>query len=249
MPTTSADNGLGALQTTVSVASVPSVAPTTPVAPVSTPVPTTSAAPAPTSSAPATPSGGGNTTPGQFQNYAGPESSFPLPDKWLSYDALWDLNKAVCNMAGNDGKGDLINTDIQAAGHKYGVDARIVLAIVLQESTCQLSAVTTNGGVSNPGLMQSHDGVGYDGTDASIMQMMDDGTGGTLRLGPTLGGDGLMQLIKQYGTFAGLRVYNSGPLALNKANLSLSTYNGAPIGTASYCSDVANRLTGAKVAT
>ena len=94
--------------------------------------------------------------------------------------------------------------------------------------------------LANPGLMQSHNGVGY--TDqASILQMIQDGTCGTYcKAG---GGDGLMQTIQKFGIWGGLRAYNLGDLSVDLDNLG-----SAKAGTLSYVSDIANRLVGAKIA-
>lgn len=113
--------------------------------------------------------------------------------------------------------------------------------------------------MSNPGLMQSHAGSSFVGNSASadeqkasIIQMIVDGTQGTSA------GDGLVQLINQYGNIyevkapvprlrlchivlticsQAARGYNSG--SIDERNLN------NPIGaTASYVCDIANRVTG-----
>ncbi|MCJ1449625.1 MAG: hypothetical protein MMC23_010147 [Stictis urceolatum] len=97
---------------------------------------------------------------------------------------------------------------------------------------------TTQGAVSNPGLMQSHNGASYDGTDGSILQMIRDGVEGTGQDGDR----GLRGSIEQFrGVFAGLKAYNSGAQGVDLKNLS-SLPRGT--GTAAYCSQIANRLTG-----
>ena len=129
----------------------------------------------------------------------------------------------------------VIHDNIQQVASGSGVDPRVIFAVILQESTCLLSAGGT-------GLMQSHNGVGY--TDqASILQMIKDGTEGTSYIGAD-GGDGLQQLIDRYGVYGGLRAYNSGDFGLHKDNLSSTGVGGLP----SYVSDIANRLVGAIVA-
>jgi hypothetical protein len=91
------------------------------------------------------------------------------------------------------------------------------------------------GGVSNPGLMQSHGGTQFNSHHAnqSIYDMVQDGTQGTAT------GDGLVANLIYYGdAYTAARGYNSGiqPLSGN-----LSEAEGA---TACYVSDLANRLTG-----
>jgi len=119
------------------------------------------------------------------------------------------------------------------------IDPRVILAIVMQESSGNAHVVSTNNGVQNNGLMQSHDGVSYSASDpaGSILQMIKDGTLGVS--GPN-GGDGLEQTVQKFGgLWQGIRAYNSG--SVDQSNLS----NGLG-STNSYCSDVANRLMGAK---
>ena len=103
-----------------------------------------------------------------------------------------------------------------------------------------MTTATTNNGVSNLGLMQSHNGLSYT-NKASILQMIRDGTEGTHYKGVN-DGDGLQQPIAWYGIYGGLRAYISGDLGLNTFNLS-STNAGTP----SYVSDVVTRLSGAKI--
>lgn len=172
--------------------------------------------------------------------YSGPASGFPTLSLWIPFPLLWSLNKSVCEL--NPGETpQMINNAIRQVASESGVDARVIFAVVLQESTCLLSIVTSSNGAGNSGLMQSHNGVGYS-NKASILQMIKDGTEGTYYQGVD-GGDGLQQLISRYGVYGGLRAYNSGENGININNLSL-----AFIGTPSYVSDVANRLVGAVIA-
>lgn len=126
------------------------------------------------------------------------------------------------------------------------MDPRFVLAIVLQESSACVRAPTTSYSHRNPGLMQSHDGVGTCNERGikspcptqTIEQMIRDGVLGTSS------GDGLRQLYSKAGGnipdvkyYNVARMYNSG---------SLDASGDLEKGVASHCyvSDVANRLTG-----
>ena len=177
--------------------------------------------------------------PSPSVTYSGPASNFPPLSLWLSFKNLWKINKSVCELNPR-GTPEIIRRAILQTADKSGVDARIIFAVILQESTCLLSAATTYGSSTNSGLMQSHNGVGY--TDqASILQMIRDGTCGTYyKVG---GGDGLLQTTQKLGIYGGLRAYNSGDLGVNSNDLS-----SAKVGTPSYVSDIANRLVGAKIA-
>lgn len=127
---------------------------------------------------------------------------------------------------------------IQAvAGETNGlIDPRVILAMIMQESSGNVHVISTNNGVQNNGILQSHAGVSYNSADpsGSILQMVKDGILGTSS------GDGLVQTVtRNGGLWEGIRAYNSG--SVDKTDLG----NGLG-STASYCTDVANRLTGAK---
>jgi hypothetical protein len=138
-----------------------------------------------------------------------------------------------------------LSTAIQSVATSSGIDPRFILAIVMQESNGCVRAPTTNYGVRNPGLMQSHNGAGTcnDATVSSpcpsteITQMITDGVAGTSS------GDGLKQCIAESGAsdvsqyYKAARIYNSGSID-SSGNL------GAGIATHCYSSDIANRLIG-----
>ena len=137
---------------------------------------------------------------------------------------------------------------IEAVAAETGVDHHFILATIIQESGGCVRVPTTNYGVRNPGLMQDHNGSGTCNSDltgeiddpcpdATILQMVTDGTGGT----PD--GDGLAQCINESGLgddadfYRAARLYNSG-------SIDDSGDLGAGIATHCYSSDIANRLTG-----
>lgn len=180
---------------------------------------------------------------------------WPSLEDWISsFDDMFESNRATikdsCSQFdvenNSDDEIDDIKSAITSVAESSGVDSRFILAIVMQESNGCVRVKTTNYGVSNPGLMQSHDGTGScnDGTpttpcpQSEIHQMILDGASGTSA------GDGLKQCIEQYGGtgdvtnyYKAARCYNSGSIASN-GNL------GGGIATGCYVSDVANRLLG-----
>lgn len=185
-------------------------------------------------------------------------AGWPSTNDWVAtYDEMFEANKATmsasCSSYGfeNDSEDEIndINNAIKSVSASSGVDARFILAIVMQESTGCVRVGGTNNGVFNPGLMQSHNGKGTCNTgtplspcpSSEITQMIEDGTTGTAD------GDGLNQLLDQavskYGAtdatkyYIAARMYNSGSLA-SDGNLG---QGGA---TACYASDIANRLLG-----
>ncbi|MCJ1284965.1 hypothetical protein MMC26_004302 [Xylographa opegraphella] len=177
---------------------------------------------------------GGSSGSGEYVQYSGPASNFPNPDQWASYDRLWTSNERLLKLHDSDTEIGYIKTAIGSVAADSGVDARAILCIIVQESGGDVHVGSTNNGVHNPGLMQSHNGVSFDANDAegSILQMVRDGTEGTKD------GDGLKQLLAQYGNFyEAFRAYNSG--AVNTADM-----NDPKGATASYVRDAANRLMG-----
>ncbi|CAM1509519.1 Fc.00g032580.m01.CDS01 [Cosmosporella sp. VM-42] len=193
-----------------------------------------------------------------YRGYTGDGSTgagWPSTDAWGSYDELWNTNQNIlqnsCNWNGwgANNSGDEINaigSAINQVSGETGVDKRFILAIVMQESKGCVRAPTTNNGVVNPGLMQSHNGsgscAGVNPCPAdTILQMIRDGTAGTSS------GDGLQQTFAKAsaaindtgsrGYYAAARMYNSGSVDYSNLNNGLGS-------TACYASDVANRLTG-----
>lgn len=149
----------------------------------------------------------------------------------------------------SDEENDNLKSAISSVGSAANVDPRFILAIVMQESNGCVRVDTTNGGVRNPGLMQSHNGQGTCNDNgvvqnpcpaSEITQMIKDGTNG---VSGGAGGPGLADLIKQAGTsddskyYIAARMYNSGSVAAG-GNL------GAGGATHCYSTDVANRLIG-----
>ncbi|MCJ1250349.1 hypothetical protein MMC30_007575 [Trapelia coarctata] len=177
-------------------------------------------------------------TPGAIQSYSGPSSNFPSPSSWQSFSALWALNLPALQINDNDADIATMKAAIQSVADETNglIDPRVILAMIMQESSGNVHVISTNNGVQNNGILQSHAGVGYSAADpaGSIVQMIKDGILGTSS------GDGLVQTVtKNGGLWEGIRAYNSG--SVDKSNLS----NGLG-STSSYCSDVANRLLGAK---
>lgn len=146
---------------------------------------------------------------------------------------------------------------ILSVGADTGMDPRFILAIIMQESSGCVRVITTSYSHANPGLMQSFNGTGTCNPNnaeadlpgvtstgvqtpcpaSEIRQQILDGTNGTVW------GPGLVQDMQQQGHtdvsgyYRTARLYNGGSLEAD-GNLI------GPCCTASYASDVANRLTG-----
>ncbi|KAH9832355.1 A-agglutinin anchorage subunit-like, partial [Teratosphaeria destructans] len=128
---------------------------------------TTSSAAASTSSTSSSSSGLGDI----YKMYTGDGSTsagWPAQSSWASFDDLWTANTAVIAQSctqfsapnNSDDETSHLRSAISAVAASSGIDARFILAIVLQESGGCVRAPTSNYGVTNPGLMQSHDGTG-----------------------------------------------------------------------------------------
>lgn len=190
-----------------------------------------------------------------YQGDGSTGAGWPSQSAWGSWTQLWNANAPLmqqsCGWNGwgtDDSQTEIngINSAIQQISASTGVDARFILAIMMQESKGCVRVPTTNNGVVNPGLMQSHNGPGTCANtnpcpQSEITQMIRDGTAGTSS------GPGLEQLLAQARSalsdsgsrsfYAAARLYNSGSVDYTNLDNGFSS-------TPCYASDVANRLTG-----
>lgn len=183
---------------------------------------------------------------------------WPSTQKWVTtFEDMFESNKDVMKTGcSNQGWGDdnteeeisHIKKAINQVASESSVDARYILAIVMQESNGCVRVPTSYNGVTNPGLMQSHNGksscnTGKGSTPVSpcpyeqIHGMISDGTTGST--------GSLQACIEQWKVddesttyYRAARCYNSGSVA-SSGNLGDGITS-----TACYASDVANRLVG-----
>ncbi|KAL2423867.1 hypothetical protein ABEF95_008819 [Exophiala dermatitidis] len=206
----------------------------------------------------------GATTPkNNYTFYAGdgsPAHGWPAVIDWLSFDALFDNLKpyigqnCVGNVPGNSpAETEQLRDAILDVANQTYVDPRFIMAVVMQESNGCVRVVTTAGGNSNPGLMQSYKGKGTCNVGGQLMspcpgnvihQMIVDGTAAPVdditlvkALNQAVGG-GVSDVAQAY--YRAARLYNSGTSSM-PANGDLG---GAPGATLCYSSDIANRLMG-----
>lgn len=189
-----------------------------------------------------------------FSGNGDASQGWPQESQWADFETMWSSNLAntiykSCAVFGqinnSDQESAALKKAIQTESRSSGVDERFILAIVMQESGGCVRAPTTNYGVTNPGLMQSHNGAHscYNVNpcpEAQLVGMIRDGTAGT----PS--GQGLQQMLAAVGRGAGAgasqyykaaRMYNSGSVAATGL-----LQDGAA--THCYASDIANRLVG-----
>ena len=177
---------------------------------------------------------GGTQGGGGYEQYGGSASNFPDPSRWQQYGRLWETNAKLMKFHDSDSEISFIKQAIERVARESGIDVRVILCIIMQESAGNVRVGTTSNGVSNPGIMQSHNGVSFNAKDpaGSILQMVRDGTEGTRS------GDGLKQLYAKYGNYyEAFRGYNSGSVDKKDLNNALGA-------TQWYVRDTANRLMG-----
>ncbi|KAF4627826.1 hypothetical protein G7Y89_g10332 [Cudoniella acicularis] len=162
---------------------------------------TSSSSPTPTTTHLISTSIGNTSSVDSYTIYWGDGSSsagWPSIDSWISFNSMFAANKydmlhSCCwNKWGDDNSDDEIEGLRQAivqVASETGVDARYILAVLMQESKGCVRVYKTDGGVRNPGLMQCHDGAGTCNSDRTgeilnpcpnsmIMEMIQEGTAG-----------------------------------------------------------------------
>lgn len=111
-----------------------------------------------------------------YNCYYGDASGFPDKSKWISFEDMFNGYKPAmaqgCSNLGisPDDTGEQIGqiyNAIQQVSIASLVDHRFILATIMQESIGCVHVGTTSNGVTNPGLMQSHNGASFVGNDAS----------------------------------------------------------------------------------
>lgn len=169
-------------------------------------------------------------------------SGFPSMNQWQSFDQMWSKAEPLMSTGDANGRAntpqenDYLKQAIQTEAKATGIDPRVILAQAMQESSGHVAVKTTNNGVVNPGVMQSHNGSTYDpqNSQASILQMVKDGVEGTW--GKSGGGPGLADCIQTAGSlWGGLRIYNSGSADLSNLNSGLGA-------TPQYVQQMAHKL-------
>lgn len=187
-------------------------------------------------------------------------AAWPPQSSWVSFVSMFNANKPLMftscsqfNVPDDNGpEVGAIWDGVQQVAAETGLDHRFILAVIMQESGGCVRAPTSNYGVRNPGIMQTHNGGGTCNSDITgqvqapcpsgvVTQMIREGAAGTTE------GDGLAQTLNEavetYGAegamayYTAARIYNSGSVA---ADGCLE----AGIATHCYASDIANRLTG-----
>ncbi|KAF2140986.1 uncharacterized protein K452DRAFT_288374 [Aplosporella prunicola CBS 121167] len=196
-------------------------------------------------------SGSGSESSVSYEKYCGSVAKYPPMKKWQTFDSLWQINLPVIKSKGTSDKLiAVLKAKILAIALESQVDARVILATIMQESGGKLDVPCT--AKVNCGIMQGPPGSqSYDSSNPakSIESMIRVGVHGHEGSWPN-GGPGLAWLIalghtdptvaiKNKGNlYEALRAYNTGRLS-DPSNLDI-----AKSGTPSYVNDIANRLRG-----
>lgn len=242
---------------------IPTVPANEPSKPVSPPPPATTEQPAkPTGPVNNPVSGGsGGSSPGiahgstymkTFLGNGQTSEGWPSLDQWQDFNSMWESNlknviSQSCKGFGQENNSDQESADLKSAiesvAKSSGIDSRFILAIVMQESNGCVRAPTTNYGVQNPGLMQSHNGAHScfnksPCPSSEITGMIQDGTMGTSS------GDGLKQILASLGGSPDATSYYKASRIYNSGSIAGSGLLQDGIATHCYVSDIANRLMG-----
>lgn len=76
------------------------------------------------------PSGKGKS----YVQYGGPASKFPNPSEWAGWDELWKENERLMKLHDSDSEVALVKKSIETVAKESGVDRRVILCIIVQES-------------------------------------------------------------------------------------------------------------------
>ncbi|KAL1856913.1 hypothetical protein Daus18300_010567 [Diaporthe australafricana] len=182
-----------------------------------------------------------NNFPRGSNFYSGPWSNFPAMSAWKGFDDMFNANKASMLAAGSTSQDvDRLYVAITSVANSFSIDARVLLAVMMEESGGDVGVVTTWNADGQPtgGLMQASGCHGYDGKNnleqADITYMVDCGTQHYKLNLANWGSQNAPESI-----YPALREYNSGSVIAS----DLSTApNG--VGNPTYVSDLADRLLG-----
>ncbi|CZT01403.1 hypothetical protein WAI453_006903 [Rhynchosporium graminicola] len=174
-----------------------------------------------------------------YQYFSGPTHQFPHPNRWTPYEHLIKTNERLMLLNSSPTEVFYIKKWIPIVAYESGVDARVILSIIMQESGGNVRNPTTLSPapdfVKNTGLMQAHNGQEWDERypEWCVERMIRDGVQGTQY------GDGLIQCFHKWDRnwYHACRAYNSG--CVNREDLSDGI-----TATGHYVERIANRLIG-----
>lgn len=182
-----------------------------------------------------------------YRCFGGHLKNYPSSDAWLSWDALWDLNREQI-LSSNGGNAYLQHYIMQAivqVAEENNIDPRLLLVLIMQESNGN-AAAPCQGSMPRCGIMHAPKGSHFDDSKPkeSILDMIREGVEGSLRRGPGyadfFAGKPRLANVPVGSPYAAARAYKSGAV---DANLDRVTW-GQSSYVDGYVNDIANRLTG-----
>lgn len=195
------------------------------------------------------------TGPGEhYKIYLGngePSQGWPEHGDWGDFEDMWSKNlESIIKTGCQSGQQNTPenNADLKEAIHNVSkssdVDARFILAIVLQESSGCVRVQTTANAVSNPGLMQDYNGTHtcYNKTvcpKSEIYGMIHDGVYGT----DSSKVYGYKHLLEMTNTTSVAKYYRAAHMYNSGLHSPLDKLQCSSSATSAYSNDVANRLT------
>lgn len=69
-----------------------------------------------------------------YVQYGGPASNFPNSSEWAGWDDLWKENERLMKLHDSASEVALIKKSIETVAKESGVDRRVILCIIVQES-------------------------------------------------------------------------------------------------------------------
>ncbi|ORY04670.1 hypothetical protein BCR34DRAFT_604768 [Clohesyomyces aquaticus] len=183
----------------------------------------------------------GNSTwlpknPESIYSCAGPDvKDYPTKESWLSFNTLWAINSPIIDKSNNNASyTKAIKTSIQNVSKASKVDARLILALIMQESAGKAKVACTGYDYKRDcGLMQMRGAANFSSSDpeGSIQKMIEDSVYGVGEPGinnPN-GTPGFFQLLQgrqedlswingtfwQGNPFAAAHLYNAGAVEQN----------------------------------
>lgn len=73
-------------------------------------------------------------TTGEYIRYSGPASNFPDPQTWAKYELLWEQNRQLMGLHNSESEIEHIQNAIEIVSKDSGVDARVIVCVIVQES-------------------------------------------------------------------------------------------------------------------
>ncbi|KAH7119850.1 hypothetical protein B0J11DRAFT_400175, partial [Dendryphion nanum] len=164
---------------------------------------------------------------------------YPKPQEWLDFETMWKINELEVIKVESGSRSNntqILKVAIKKVAAQSKIDPRLILALIMQESTGDANVSCTNNN-RDCGLMQIHGG-GDLKTGHTVEDMIREGVFG-IPTGSQEFPNGWPGFLDLAGNpFAAAHAYNAGRLT----SVMLNVDDGAR--SVSYANDIASRLLG-----